>query len=145
MSLDLAIPLRLAVLENPAVAGILSLYLGVPAIFTKRPVPSQADYPLVAISPDVSISDQDFLVSRNPIVQRDVTVYGQQRDPETYRAVETVGYELREMFHRRKRSIVVPGYRVVDITATGPIPGPVDDEKLVARVVSLTISLQQAA
>lgn len=143
MSLDLSEPIREAVLGNPAVAGLLSVYVGSPAVFTRRPVPSAAEYPLVAISPDVSIVDEDFLNTLHPVVIRDVTVYGLQDGAEAYRTVEQVGYELRGMFHRKKFSIVPDGYSVIDIVAIGPIPAPVDDDKLVARVVSLTIRLQQ--
>lgn len=143
MSLDLSEPLRSAVIGNISITGRIAIFADSYAVFTRRPVPEGASYPMVCISPDVGLSDADYLVERNPIVRRDISAYGQQ--DQAYRDVEAIGYELREMFHRRKSSIIVDGYHVVDIVASGPIPAPVDDEKLVGRMVSLTISLQKTS
>jgi hypothetical protein len=148
VSLDLGIPLREAVLSNAQITSLLGLYEGEPAVFTRRPVPSEARYPMLVIPGDSAIGDQDFLVSRNPIVIRDLIAYGQQEItgsglPDQYRDVEQIGYLLRDQFHREKRSISPVGYRVIDIVAAGPMVAPTEDVKIMGRVVSLTISLQK--
>ena len=60
-----------------------------------------------------------------------------------YRNVETIGYELRERFHRVRDAIFVEDYNVIDIRASGPIPAPTGDDRLIGRVVTLTIRLQR--
>lgn len=143
MSLDLSEPLRTAIIGEIAITGSLAVFANAPAVFTRRPVPSEATFPMICVSPDIMISDADGLSSLRPVVTRDVTVYGQQDS--AYRLVEDVGYLLRELFHRRKQSISVVGYHVVDIVASGPRPAPVDDDKLVGRVVTLTVRLQKTS
>lgn len=140
MSLNLAIPLRTAVIGNIAVSGLLAQWQGEPAVFTRRPVPSDAPYPMIVINPDISIGNQDSLKTRRPVVRRDLLIYGLQ--PDDYRAVEDMGYLLRDQFHRQPRSVVIPGFGVIDIVATGPMAAPVDSEIEVARVVGLQLRLQ---
>jgi hypothetical protein len=141
MSLNLSEPIREAVLGDPDITSYLGTYAGEPSVHTRRPVPSEATYPAVVISPDVSLTDFDALNGSRPIAVRDVAVYGQQ--PGSYRRVEELGYTIRELFHRRKENVVVDGYHVVDLVASGPIVAPTDDEKLVGRVVTLTFRLQK--
>lgn len=141
MNLNLAAPLRTALLANGPLVDLLGLFDNEPSIHTRRPVPSAAGSPLILVSPDVSISDRDGLKSRQPVAQRDISIYGDQ--PDGYRAVETAGYLVREMFHRQPQALVVDGYQVVQIVASGPSEGPTDDETTVCRYVSLMIHLRQ--
>lgn len=141
MSLDIAPAIRAALLADVAISGLLTEWNTEPAIFTRRPVPSEALNPIIVISPDVSITDVDALVSKRPVVIRDIIVYGDQ--PDHYRTIESIGYLIRQLFHRSRLSISPTGYSVVDIIATGPNPAPTDDDKTVARVVTLTITLRE--
>lgn len=140
MSLDLA-PAILAVINaEPTITGLLSTFEGVPAISTRRPVAEGMDYPLIVVTPDVAINDGDALTSVRPIVIRDVIVYG--NNPDDYRTVEQVGYSLRDLFHRKRDSIIPTGYDVIAVTAAGPRPAPTSDDEIIGRVVSLTIQLR---
>ena len=150
MSLNLAQPLREAILGMYTITDLLGTYAGEPSIFTRRPVPSEATYPMVVISPDVAVFDQDAMISVRPVVLRDLAIYGKEiREDEfgvqnsDYRNVEVIGYELRERFHRRRDAILVEDYNVIDIRASGPIPAPAGDDRLIGRVVTLTIRLQR--
>lgn len=147
MSLNLSEPLREAVMGNVAITDLLGTYMGEPSVHTRRPVPSGAKYPAIAISPDIFVTDQDFLNRSNPVVQRDVTVYGHGgaagSEADHYRDVEQIGYELREMFHRKREALLVEGYHVVDIVVTGPIPAPTENERLIGRSVILTVRLHK--
>ena len=140
MSLNLAIPLREAIIANVAVSGQLAQWEGEPAVFTRLPVPADAPYPFVLISADISMGDQDSLVTRRPLVRRDLLIYGLQ--PDHYRLVEDLGYLLRTQFHRQRFALSVPGYGVTDIVAQGPVVAPTDSEQEVARVVPLQVRLQ---
>lgn len=141
--------LRDAAMGVPAIAGRLGLYEGEPSVHTRRPVPSGTTYPALVFGPNVSKTDRDFLTSRLPVVQTQATVYGQGGAPgapnDQYRDVEEVADSVYDLFHRRRDSLVVDGFHVVDIVASGPIPAPTDNERLIGRAVLLTISLQRAA
>jgi hypothetical protein len=148
-SLDLGPAIREAIIGAAEVSGGLAIYHGQPAVFTRRPVPAEADYPFVIINPDAAISDQDGLTSDRPIVLRDVIFYGLKAEPgderDQTRVVEAAAYAARGLFHRQKFSVRPVGFSVISITAAGPFAGPVDDDTTVARVVSLTISLRRTA
>jgi len=141
VSLDLSGPIREALMGQGAITALLGDYAGEPAIFTRRPAPEGAPYPMIMVSPDVAITDQDFLTAQKPIVMRDVAIYGAQ--PDDYRDVESGAYLIRDFFHNNRFAITVPGYGVIDILCTGPIPAPTDDENHLGRVVTLTIQLSR--
>jgi len=143
-ALDLAGPLRTAILSNAEVTALLGVWEGEPAIFTRRPVPTDAPYPLIAIGPDISIGNMDGLTMRLPMPRRDILVYGQQ--PDDYRTVEALGYLLRAQFHRQRFSVdLSPAYSVIDIVCTGPMEAPVSDDSLVGRALLLQLRLKEVA
>ena len=139
MSLDLAPALRTALIGEPLISGLLSEFEGDPAVFTRRPTPSEAEYPLIVVSEDVFIRDMDALLSRREVVLRDIIIYGHNDDD--YRVVEAIGYSVRDLFHRKRDSIILSDHYVIDIRATGPRAAPTDDDEVVGRLVSLTIRL----
>jgi hypothetical protein len=141
MSLDLGAPIRTALLADAGITALLSTLRGSPAIFTRRPTPSDAVRPLIVVSEDISITDADALRSDRPIVIRDILVYGDQ--PDQFRAVETLGYLIRDLFHRQKGSVVSSTYDIIDIQASGPRAAPTSDEEVVGRVVSLTFMMRK--
>lgn len=140
---DIAPGLRTAILANDAIAPLLSVWNGEPAVFTRRPVPSQAKYPMIVINPDASISDVDGLVARRPMVRRDIVVYGEQ--PNDYRTVEQIGYALRTQFHSKRFALQVDGYETIEIVVAGPRAAPVDSDTQVARAILATVKLEDLA
>lgn len=143
MSLDLAPALRAAILGDASIISLLSDWNGSPAVHTRRPVPSDSTYPMIVINPDSGIGDEDGINSPRPVVLRDVNAYGLK--PNDYRSVEAIGYALRALFHRQKGALVIDGYRVINILAAGPFAVGPDDEQIVARAVSLTVSVQPSS
>lgn len=141
VTLDLAVPLRAALIEAVTIGPQLAQYVGEPAVFTRRPVPADATMPFALINPPAAIGDADYLNEDMPIVMRDVIFYGAQ--PADFVLIEELGYAARLLFHRQKWAITPEGYDVVSIVARGPIPGPTDDKSTVARVVGLTIQLRR--
>lgn len=151
MILELDAPLRTAVMAMVDVTDLLGTYIGEPSVFTRRPVPGEGTYPMVVISPNLARGDADALVTKRPIVMRDVTAYGYSiRDTvelgqvDQYREVEEIAERLFQNFHRTKDYLVqdaIEGYHVVDVVASGPVPAPVDNVRLIGRVVTLTIRL----
>jgi hypothetical protein len=156
VSLDLGPAIRAAILDQQvpalqpiaqAIAAALGRYSGAPAVFAYRPIPTDAPQRVLVINEDAAISDADALTSDRPIIQRDVIAYGLRGSPgdagDDSPAIEAMGYQLRELFHRQKFSVRPEGYSVIQIIVTGPVPAPVDDDGEIARMVSLTISLRR--
>ena len=141
MSLDLGAPIRTALLADAGIVALLSTLRGTAAVFTRRPTPTDAIRPLIVVSEDISITDADGLRSDRPIVIRDILIYGDQ--PDQFRDVETLGYLIRDLFHRNKGSVVSATYDIIDIRASGPRKAPTSDEEVVGRVVTLTFILRK--
>lgn len=143
MTLALSLPaaIRTTMIGSDDLAAFLSGYKGEPAVFTKRPAPTDAQYPLALIaSQNAAASDQDMLVSRVSVLQRDISVYGRATDQ--VREVDQAAELIYLMFHRQKWSLSIEGFHVIDIVARRPSEAPSDDNKLIGRLVPLTIRLQ---
>lgn len=141
--MNLAPAIRFAILQNPDITSRLGNWKNEPCVFTRRPAPTDAEYPMILISPDIASGNTDGLTSMRPTVVRYVQVYGENTAP-MYRRIEEIGYLLRDLFHRQRLALDVQaqGYRIISLVAVGPTPTPVDDEKLVGRMVTLTVSMQ---
>lgn len=149
-ALNLAGPIRMALIGNAAIAALLSTWEGEPAVFTRRPVPGDSDLPVGIVNPDMPITDEDMLNTEIAVIARDVAFYGQQADPgssaDMLRKVESLAYLTRRLFHRQKNAITPPAspptFHVLDCVARGPFVAPVDDDQHVGRVVRLTFRVQ---
>jgi hypothetical protein len=142
--MDLSAPIRAALVGRSAITTELTAYKGSYPVFTRVPVPDDAPTLVLVVSSGFQAGEEDGLNDHRPLLLRDVLVYGlRSTDPsqDEYRAVERIAFEVRELFHRRRTAIVVPGWSVADIIADGPAPAPVDDEQTVGRRVSLTVKL----
>jgi len=140
MSLDLAPALRDALIGCIPIVAELTEWNGEPSVHTRRPLPADALYPCAAIGPDIGLADADALNSERPIITRDILFYGNQ--PDDYRKVERMAYAARGLFHRQRFAITPPeGFSVISIVAHGPVPAPTSSDKIVGRVVTLTIRL----
>ena len=138
---DLDAPLRDALVGDAGVIALLPVYKGSFPVFTRRPVPPDAEYPMIVVSPDITKSDEDGADMIAPRITRDVAAYGRNDEPANYRAVEALARAVHDLFHRNEVALSVDDYDVASIAATGPRPGPTDDEALVARIVTLNILL----
>lgn len=143
MSVDLAQPIRNALVGASSITSLLPAYLNGYPVFTRRPVPDDAPFPNLVVSPDVAADEQDGVADQRPVLQRDVMVYGRNTTDAEYRAVEAVARQVHTLFHRQRNSITVSGWGVVDVVARFPMPAPTDDEQTVGRVVPLTIRLSK--
>lgn len=146
---DLAAPIRAALVGETDITDLLPAYLGSYPVFTRRPVPDDAPYPMIVVSPDIgdTVTQQaggssgDGVRDFRPALERDVVVYGKNEPAQNYRDVETIARAVRALFHRARTSISVSGWAVVQVTATAPRAAPTDDEQTVGRVVTLTVQL----
>lgn len=143
MTPNLGPSLRDAILGSAPIVALLGEFDGESSVHTRRPAPKGAGYPMCMISGDVAITDQDALASFRPVIMRDIAFYGEQ--PRHYRDVERLGLLGRDLFHRQRFSLQSEQFHVIDIVASGPIIAPTEDDKIVGRLLMLTIRIQPAS
>lgn len=141
MSVDITVPLRTAVLANAGITALLPAYLGSYPVFTRRPVPADAPFPLILISPDVAVADVDGINDFRPTIVRDIIAYSRNDVGVSYRDAFAISQLVKAMFHRQRLSFTPPSpWTVTQIVASGPQSIPEDDQ-VTARIVTLTIEL----
>lgn len=146
MSADLDEALRDAICD-PAngMSADLGTYMNEPSAFPYRPVPREATKPICIINPPSSVTDMDGLTARREIHVRTLGFYGVKASPgspeDQSEKVDDLARRARDYFHRNKWAVQGDGFRIIDIVATGPIPGPTDDDETIARLVTLRLRL----
>jgi len=145
---DIGPALRTALLANQTIVNILPVYLDVPTIFTRRPVPAQAPYPMIVVSDDITKTDRDGVHDQRPYITKDVVVYGHNDTADHNREVMDLAAIVFDTFHRKRNAIYVDDgedWSVTSLTCTGPVSAPTaDDEVFVGRLVSVVAELGRA-
>jgi hypothetical protein len=148
MGVDLSQPLYAALTGVSDGVDGLATYHGAPAVFTKRPVPIDCGFPMIITAGNVTHGDQDFIADEMADIVRDIAAYGTKATDSTKdqtRTVEQIALDVRALFHRKRESLIVPGWHVVDIRCKGPVPTGDDDDQTIGRVVSLQVRLTRAS
>lgn len=137
---DVILSIRDLILGQPVITGLLSSYLGAPAIFTRVPVPDAAIYPMITISRNRMQSNEDGVNDHRPVLGYEIATHARNDLPPTqYRDVSTAAHAIRALFHRR-RNITLQGWSIIDQRCIGPTElSPVD--QITTRVVNLTVRL----
>lgn len=141
---DLSLPLYAALTLNPDIVALLGEWQGTASIFTNRPTPPDAAYPMLVTAGDVTRSDDDLLDDPVLVIVRDISIFGQNTavgGNNQTRICDNIALRVRDLFHRQRTSIEVDQWDVLDIVCQGPIVGPTDDDRSVHRMVTLTIRL----
>lgn len=141
--IDLQPAIRSVILNDLSISSLLPAYNGSKPIFTRRPTPTDAPYPLVLISDTVADSQQDYLACGHRVMTYDVAVYGYNDTPANYRLVQDIARRIANKFHRLKSyEITMPlGSSLIQSTTIGPLSGPVDDDNKIGRVVILNLEV----
>ena len=90
-----------------------------------------------------------FLDFANPAalvaIECDGAAFHQDKEKDRRRdeKLEALGWRIRSLFHRQRFSVRPDGFSVIEVVAGGPVPGPTDDDKQVARIVQLRIRLRE--
>jgi hypothetical protein len=133
-------PVRVALLANTAIVSRLGTWAGSSAIFTKRPVPDNVEYPLIIVGPLSGRNGSgDGINDHRPVAILDVIAYGMRPDHD--RLVDEVAELVFSQFHQQ-RNVVINNYNLTQILCEGPFPAPADDEKSIARRVRLNLRLR---
>lgn len=118
-------------------AGI-GTFQGVPAIFTRFPIPGGAPARRITISSSISDDPWDTKTSTGREVITDITVWTEESgDPSL---VESLAEEVRALFHREP--VDVTGYGNFIAVVGGPIEN--DDDQMYGRVISMRHVLVKA-
>lgn len=143
--IDLAPLIRTSIL-NDTIATDIANFEGSKAIFTRRPAPDGANYPMVFISPQIPGAILDYLDGelRREVVY-DILVYGQNDTAAKYRTVEKIGLALANKFARPSLNIITPptGFSIVKIVGTNMAVAPTDDLNIVGRFSTVTFTIQE--
>ena len=142
MAPDLTLAIYNAIIGNTDITGNLPAYLGSFPVFTRRPIPADnpPPYPLIIVSQNITLSEDDGIRDFRPIIVRDVAVYHSNELPANYRLADVIAQHVRRLFHRQRHSISPPaGWSVVDIQAEVPIALELEQDQTTARVVQLNI------
>lgn len=144
--IDLAPKIRAAIISAPLASNI-SNFNGSKAVFTRRPAPEGAEYPMVFIGPQIQVAQDDFLNGKlRRSVVYDIFVYGQNDEASKYRTVETIAFAISKLFARPTNPFFLSattGYNIVGIVGTTSRPAPTDDLNIVGRMCSVTITIEE--
>jgi len=131
-----AIFTRLA--SSATITAGIGTFAGVPAIFTRRPVPGKAPARRITISPSIGDESWDTKTSGGRDVITDVIVWHEESgDPSL---VESLAEEVRDLFHRKPVDVV--GYGNWLCECGGPIEN--DDDQMYGRVITMRHVLVKA-
>lgn len=141
--IDLQPAIRARILQDATITSLLSVYKGSFGVFTRKPVPEDAVYPMIVISPIVTDREEDWINCQKRILTYDVVVYGNNDDATKYRNVEKIASRLTAIFHRMPRfALTMPsGSGFIQSTASAPMPAPVDDNQKTGRIVIVNIEV----
>lgn len=123
------------------VASFISTYRTQPAVFTRNPVPEDAEFIYIVIRD--SVADDPGLgetkTTTGRVVLHDIGVFGDEDgDPE---AVEDLAALIRDGIHRNP--VTVSGYGNLIASASGPIVAPSEDQ-VYGRIVQVRLELIRA-
>jgi hypothetical protein len=138
---DMSQSIRASLAADDFVNSNLPQYLTDITIFTRRPVPPDAPYPMIVVDPNKANVDIGGLNYNQLRILADIAVYGSNDSASNFRLVEQLAYEVFELFHRNRGSVQVPGWQTARVWCNGPIQIPSDDDMRVGRLISLTAEL----
>lgn len=138
---DMSQSIRATLVGDAFVSSNLPQYLGGVTVFTRRPAPPDAPYPMVVVDPDKADVDIGGLNFNQLRILADINVYGDNAMAANYRLVEQLGYVIFDLFHRQRFSVQVTGWQTARVWCDGPIQIPSDDDMRIGRLISLTAEL----
>lgn len=130
--------IRTLILNDSEIVSRLAVWNGAASVHTRLPLPEDATSPLIAVGPTMVGENDNSLNSNRLLVVSNLYCYG--FNPEHIRAVEEIGYLLRDLFHRNA-AFSVAGYSTIGLVAQGPSIAFSDNETTCGRLVSLSIRL----
>lgn len=117
-------------------AGLLSAYGGLPAVFTMDPAPGDAVLPYIVTAGEVTQTPWDTKTTRGRELIRDVRCYA--ADSGSAETVEAIAERVRTLLHRYE--LVIDGYETIVAECNGPITA--DERDAYGRIVSVNLKIE---
>jgi len=140
---DLSAPIRTAIVGSAEITALLEAYRGSYPVFTRKPIPEDAPSIVVLVSQNITSAAEDGINDLRPVITRTVTVTGS--NPTDWRTVDQIARLIARHFHRKRLSITVTGWDVIDVRASLQGGAATDLDQNVSMVVTLAIRLAAAA
>lgn len=121
--IDLTVAIRNRLLSDPTIVAFLPDYLGSKPIFSRTPIPSDIEYPVIVISPVVSDRRQDFLDEKKIIITHYIGIWGSNDSPQKYRDVKS----LAENVSKRMDRFSDLSQKIITSVASQPYYSPNND------------------
>ena len=136
---------------DAVLAGQISSYAGVPAVFTMDPVPEDAQYPYVWVRSPSQNFRTDTLDKSSRTVSRDIVVFALAEGDPT--PVDDIAWRVRAMFDDAHGRVLINGFGgmadpaggswyPIMVDAGGPIEANSDTDTY-GRSVDLTIMMER--
>ena len=130
--------LKTVLRADATLAGILSTFDGVKAVFGSRLVPGDADPP--------------YMVIIGPITTSDWSSKGANRGYDTYFDIACVAaseYQASALAERayavlHRQALTVTGFSVADVRCSGPQDGPSIDEEITSKMIGVRIKATES-
>lgn len=124
---------------DSALAALVSSYGGAPAIFTTDPAPPDAAFPFVVSAGAFAQIPFDTKTGEGRQLWRDVRCYDEERGSTL--AIDAIAERIRALLHRYALPVIGWGTLLADVT--GPVMAADDDERVVGRIVTVRLVLQE--
>jgi hypothetical protein len=125
--------------NDSELAGLLSTYGGEPAIFSVDPAPADAELPFVVSAGAFAQIPFDTKTGEGRQLWRDVRCYDEEKGSTL--AIDAIAERIRTLLHRY--ALPVTGWGTLLADVTGPAMAADDNERVVGRIVTLRLVLQE--
>ena len=128
--------------NDATLTNLLSTYNGAPAIFLIRPIPSDAEYPLVIADEDIQVVPFPSKTKQGRTITRSIKVFTDAASG-TRTDNDDIIERIRFLFHRQPNQITITGYKVIIADASnGPEFTPAD-ERTFGQELEVTLTIQR--
>lgn len=141
--ISLASNIRQFIVADATFAALVADYKNSKAVFTRRPVPTDATFPMAVVSSLVTSRIDDLIDENRRTLTYDVILYDDNDTVTSQTNAESAINRLITLFHRNRSMPVPSGWRLIDTVANGPFNAATDDQAKVARAVTLSFLIHQ--
>jgi hypothetical protein len=128
--------------NDSTLTALLSTYRGAPGIFLIRPIPTDAEFPLVIADEDISVNTFPTKTKQGRTLVRSIKVYT-DAESGTRTTSDEIIERIRFLFHRQADQINIEGYKVIIADAeNGPEFTPTDD-RVFGQEIEVRLTIQR--
>lgn len=130
-----------AMANDATLQTLLGEYYGVPAIFSTFPVPTDAPFPYIDMSYELTFSPFDTKVTQGVDLTREITVYTEADGSAAL--LETICDRVRALFHRQPQNVPIVGFDTVIVDMQEGPRFTTEDNRVQGKELELRLVLQR--